>query len=140
MSSPLGSALFWILLARFLGAGLFGAISFALALMGFFELVSSLGLSSVLTRDAAQNPATAAGYFGHMLIIGLVSSVAGGLLMAGAAWLVRPDPGTLRIVVVLALLLPFTSVAYWSRAMLTPLKDAYISLGTRLKRLSFRSV
>ena len=53
----LGSALFWILLARYLGAGTFGAISFALALMGFFELVSSLGLSSVLTRDAAQNPA-----------------------------------------------------------------------------------
>lgn len=130
----LGSALFWILLARFLGAGLFGAISFALALMGFFELFSSLGLSSVLTRDAAQNPATAAGYFGHMLIIGLASSVAGGLLMAGAAWLVRPDPGTLRIVVVLALLLPFTSVAYWSRAMLTAAeKMQYISLGTMVE-------
>jgi len=127
----LGSALFWILLARYLGAGTFGAISFALALMGFFELVSSLGLSSVLTRDAAQNPATAAAYFGHMLIIGLASSAAGGVLMAGAAWLIRPDPGTLRIVILLAFLLPFTCLAYWSRAMLTAAeKMQFISMGT----------
>ena len=126
-----GSALFWILLARFLGAGTFGAISFALALMGFSELVSSLGLSSLVTRDAAQNPATAAGYFGHMLIIGLASSAVGGVVMAGAAWLIRPDPGTQRIVILLALLLPFTCIAYWSRAMLTAAeKMQFISMGT----------
>ncbi len=127
----LGSAFFWILLARFLGAGIFGAISFALALMGFFELVSSLGLGSVLTRDAAQDPAAAGRYFGHLLIIGMASAVAGALVMVAAAWAIRPDPATLRIVVVLALLLPLSSIAYWSRAMLAAAeKMQYISFGT----------
>jgi O-antigen/teichoic acid export membrane protein len=127
----LGSALFWILLARFLGAGAFGAVSFALALMGFFELVASLGLGSVLTRDAAQNPAAAAAYFGHMLILGMASAAAGTLLMIAAAWLIRPDQGTLIIAIAMAVLLPLTSVAYWSRAMLSSAeKMQYISLGT----------
>jgi O-antigen/teichoic acid export membrane protein len=127
----LGSAIFWILLARFLGAGIFGAISFALALFGFFELVSSLGLGSVLTRDAAQDPTAAAAYFGHMLIIGMASAALGALLMMAAARLIRPDPGTTQLVVIMALLLPLTSVAYWSRALLTAAeKMRYISLGT----------
>ncbi|HPR87886.1 MAG TPA: oligosaccharide flippase family protein [bacterium] len=127
----LGSALFWVLLARYLGAGIFGALSFALALMGFFELVSSLGLGSVLTRDAAQDPGAASRYFGHMLMIGMASAVAGAFLMVATAWAVRPDPATLRIVMVLALLLPLTSVAYWSRSMLAAAeKMQYISFGT----------
>lgn len=119
VTGRLGSALFWILLARFLGASAFGAISFAIALLGFFDLLSSLGLGSLLTRDAAQDPAAAAAFFGQMLLIGLVSACAGAMLMVATAWFVDPAPATQRMVLLLAATLPASSVAYWSKALLT---------------------
>lgn len=119
VTGRLGSALFWILLARFLGASAFGAISFAVALLGFFDLLSSLGLGSLLTRDAAQNPAAAAAFFGQMLLIGLVSACAGALLMVATTWIIDPAPTTRQMVLLLAATLPASSVAYWSKSLLT---------------------
>jgi len=116
--SRLTSAVFWVLVARRLGAQSLGSIAFALSLYSFFELLSSLGLGSVLTRDVAKNRDAAGQYFGHTLIIGSATALLLTAILALTGYLLQPNPQTQRLVWIMALALPLSGLLTFGRALL----------------------
>jgi O-antigen/teichoic acid export membrane protein len=113
-----GSAIFWIILARYLGAEALGSFAFALSLFSLFELFATLGLGSVVIRDIAQNRGFAGKYFSQAMILGLFSSVIFAGIMIGISALLKPNSDTIYTSIILAFaLLPATGF-YWSRAIL----------------------
>lgn len=115
----IGGALFWLLIARMLGASALGALVFALSLFSFFMTLSTLGLGSVLIRDTARYPEKTASYFGHALMIGTLTSILAALLMIGIALSLNIKGITLYATAVMALAVIPGSVFYWSKAILT---------------------
>ena len=65
-----GAAIFWVLVARQLGASALGALAFAMSLFSFFLTVSTLGLGSVVIRDVARDRKKAGAYFGQTILFG----------------------------------------------------------------------
>lgn len=115
----LGSALLWIMIARALGASALGALVFALSLFSLFLSISTLGLGAVLIREVARDRKKAGLYFGHMLVLGAISSSLAAALMCGVALLIRPNPETIFASFVLALAVIPASGFYWSKALLS---------------------
>ncbi len=127
--SRLGSAVFWILVARHLGAGSFGAIAFTLSLYSFFELASTLGIGSLITREVAQNRHKMGAYFSHALFIGLFCTILSAPLMLFSITWLQPEPATRWSGYIMLLVLLPASFGYWSKVMLTAAEDLrYISL------------
>ncbi len=118
LMSRLTSAAFWILVARYLGPTALGSIAFAVSLFSFFELLSSLGLGSVLTRDVAKKPQAAASYYGHALLIGSASAFGFTALMLLAIWFLQPNTTTAINACIMAIALPLAGIIYFSRSML----------------------
>lgn len=81
IASRIIRALIIIYAARILGAAEYGAFSYALGLAGFFSIFSDIGLSSILTREVAQNPEKKSQYFGTAFFIKLA-------LLAGTAFVI----------------------------------------------------
>jgi len=54
--------------ARYLGAGGFGILSFALAFTGIFGVFSDLGLSTLTVREVARDKSLARKYFGNIAL------------------------------------------------------------------------
>ncbi|MBN2354513.1 flippase [candidate division KSB1 bacterium] len=134
--SRLTSALFWILVARYLGANPLGSIAFALSMFSFFELISSLGLGSVLTRDVAKDRNAAATYFGHALVIGTISAILFTAIMALTVYFLRPNHDTAVNTWIMASALPLAGVFYFSRAMLIAIeKMLYVTLSSFIENV-----
>ncbi|MBN1999982.1 flippase [candidate division KSB1 bacterium] len=116
--SRLGSAVFWVLVARSLGASGLGTLAFVLSLFALFSNLSFLGMDAVLIRDVAQKKSKAPCYFGHMLVFGLVSGIVFMILMIGIAFLLGTAGKNLMSVVIMAGALLPASIFQWSRAIL----------------------
>ena len=115
----IGGALFWLLVARILGASALGAMAFALSLFSFFMTLSTLGLGSVIVRDVARYPERTSVYWGQALIIGTVTSVIAALLMITVSVSLNIMGITLYAAGIMALAVIPGSVFYWSKAVLT---------------------
>jgi O-antigen/teichoic acid export membrane protein len=114
----LGSAVFWVLVARNLGTTGLGSLAFALSLFALFGNLSNLGLDAVIIRDVAQKQHQSGRYFGHSLILGIFSSMLFAVIMMVSAKLIHPSAQSVSSTYILALTLIPSSVFYWSRTIL----------------------
>ncbi len=64
-----------IYIARYLGAGGFGILSFAIAVSGIFSILADLGLSILTVREVARDKSLAQKYLGNAIIIKIILAV-----------------------------------------------------------------
>ncbi len=79
------------LIARYLGAKHYGALSYTLILTGMFGAVANMGLDGILIRELVRAPEKSATVLGTGLVLRLAGAFAAFLLVASAAAL---DPAT----------------------------------------------
>ncbi|MBN1478925.1 flippase [candidate division KSB1 bacterium] len=114
----LGSALFWIFVARTLGLTALGVLAFGLSLFSFFHTVSTLGLGAVVIRDVAREHSKAGIYFGQTVRFGCVLAVSATLIMLGFSRLTYTGPEAKMAASILAAALVPASLFYWSKSLL----------------------
>lgn len=132
----LGSAVFWVIVARNVGSIGLGSLAFALSLFGLFGNLSNLGLDAVIIRDVAQKRNRSGQYFGHSLILGIFSSMVFAVIMMLTAKLIRPSEQSISSSYILALALIPSSVFYWSRTILFAMeKMSYVALARTVESL-----
>ncbi len=125
----LGAAVFWILAARYLGAGGLGSLAFALSLFSLFETIATMGLGSVVAREAARDSKSAGRYFGQSMLLGFASSIICLLLMIGVTALLNPSKDTFLAASIMAVSILPASGFYWSKTILwSAEKMGYIAI------------
>ncbi len=136
----LGAAIFWVLVARYLGASALGALAFGLSLHAFFLTISTLGLGAVVVRDVARDRSKASVYFGNVLLLGFTSTVLVAALMIGVTLLLQPNPETIFVSSVMAVAIIPASGFYWSKSLLSAVEDMPKVALARLGENSFKIV
>ena len=105
----------WI--ARYLGPGQFGLLSYALAFVALFTAVANLGLYGIVVRDLVQDPANADTTMGTSFVLSVLGGFSAFCLSLLAISYARPDDELAKfIVVLLSLLMVFKAtdvVRYW---------------------------
>jgi O-antigen/teichoic acid export membrane protein len=113
--------LFALVYFRVLGPEGVGAYTFAVVVVGYFDILVHFGLGTLLTRDVARDPTQADRYFGNILVARLCLA---GLAVLGSLALTGPLAGPLAIgpdvglaIVLFTLGLLPAALAYTSSAM-----------------------
>ncbi len=106
-----------IFAARLLGPESWGAFSYVMSLVAFLLILSDIGISAIVTREAAKNPEASAEYFStaFFLKIGLLA-VGSAVLIFGAPYLTKIDEARTLLSVV-TLLLIFDSLRNYGFAI-----------------------
>ena len=103
--------------ARILGAEKWGTLSYAITLAAMFTIFSDIGLSSVLTREAAKDPSNRDRYFSTIFIFKLILII----LLFAAVLLGTPYftkiPLSQRLILLTALLITFDSLRNFGNAL-----------------------
>jgi len=124
-----GSAIFWVLIARKLGVSCLGSIAFAMSLFTLFSSISTLGLGTVVIRDVARDRGKAGQVFGQILKLGLFLSILFSAIMIGSVLIIRPGPESMYAAVVMAFAIIPASGFYWSKSILSAAeKMGYIAI------------
>ncbi len=97
-----GAAVFWIIVARSLGASALGSLAFALSLYNFFITLATLGLGAVVVRDVARDRSKAGLYYSHVLLINSAAALLSALLMIVIARMTTSNSDTRFAVFALA--------------------------------------
>ena len=118
IANRLGSAVFWVFVARYVGAAGLGSIAFAMSLFTLFEILATMGLGSAVIRDVAKQKNRAGLYFGQTLLLGLASSLVVFGLLVATVLLLKPNAETLKISFIIGLSLIPAMAFYWSRTIL----------------------
>lgn len=87
----------WI--ARYLGPEQFGLLSFAIAFVGLFSAIASLGLQGIVVRDIVRNPNCAFETLGTSAFLQLMGGFVAYLLILVAIVYLRPDDTITRTIV-----------------------------------------
>ncbi len=109
------AAAYGIVLARYLGVTGFGLLSTAIAFTSVFTPFTSLGLSTLATREVARDKSLASKYLGNLIIIEISLASGTFCLIALAAYVLRYPQETITLIYVLALSVVcggFTGVFY----------------------------
>ncbi|HYC20412.1 MAG TPA: flippase [Candidatus Bathyarchaeia archaeon] len=109
------AAAYGIALARYLGVTGFGLLSTAIAFTTVFAPFTSLGLSTLATREVARDKSLASKYLGNLIIIEIALAGATFCLIALVAYALRYPPETITLIYVLALSVAcggFTAIFY----------------------------
>jgi O-antigen/teichoic acid export membrane protein len=109
------AAAYGIVLARYLGVTGFGLLSTAIAFTSVFTPFTSLGLSTLATREVARDKSLASKYLGNLIIIEIALASGTFCLIALAAYVLRYPQETITLIYVLALSVVcggFTGVFY----------------------------
>ena len=95
---------FFIMLsvARFLGAEQFGLYTFVFAYVGFFGLVTDLGLTTVVARELSQDETTGRVWLGNAMGVRWIVSVVGYAVCVGASLLYHGRSETTSLVALAA--------------------------------------
>lgn len=102
------SLLVGIWVARFLGPGDFGVLSYCLAFTALFSPLVSLGLDSIVVRDIVQKPETANVTLGTAFVLRIFGSITSFFLTLFAIPFFQPDnPVILNSVIILSLMMLF---------------------------------
>lgn len=109
-----------VLVARHLGPEMFGALSFALAFVGLFGPLASLGLKQIVVRDLVKEAGAMAGILGTAAAMRLIAGLLTYGLLVGAILLLRPDDGLVTAMVIIIGLMVVVQVseiaAFWFEA------------------------
>ena len=97
------AAVYGILLARYLGVTGFGLLSTAIAFTTVFAPFTSLGLSTLATREVARDKSLASKYLGNLIIIEIALASGTFCLIALAAYVLRYPQETITLIYILAL-------------------------------------
>ena len=97
------AAVYGIVLARYLGVTGFGLLSTAIAFTSVFTPFTSLGLSTLATREVARDKSLASKYLGNLIIIEIALASGTFCLIALAAYVLRYPQETITLIYVLAL-------------------------------------
>ena len=91
---------FFIMLsvARFLGAEQFGLYTFVFAYVGFFGLLTDLGLTTVVARELSRDEATGSVWLGNAMVVRWIVSLAGYAVCVGSSLLYQGWSGTTSLV------------------------------------------
>jgi O-antigen/teichoic acid export membrane protein len=109
------SFFYMVFIARYLGVEQFGILSFAIAFVGIFGIVTDLGLSTLATRDIARDESLARKYLGTILTLKIALVVIAYGLIAVTINLLGYPSQTIIVVYLLALstiILAFVSAFY----------------------------
>lgn len=95
---------FFIMLsvARFLGEGQFGLYTFVFAYVGFFGLLTDLGLTTVVARELSRDEASGRVWLGNAMGVRWIVSLAGYAVCVGAGLLYHGWSGTTSLVALAA--------------------------------------
>jgi O-antigen/teichoic acid export membrane protein len=93
----LGSALFWVFVIRYLSAFDLGAIAYGMAIYKLFNMISSLGLRPLFSKDVARNRPKAGEYFSQILFLGSMAALFLWIAMVGLSFLHDSSGKVLRI-------------------------------------------
>jgi polysaccharide transporter, PST family len=104
----LGGVIVGTAVARYLGPGQFGVLNYAFAIYGLFNLISNLGLDSIVVRDAALHPESESELLGTSFFLKTGAGVLTTAAAILATWLIHPDN---RDVIIIVALLSFASIA-----------------------------
>ena len=100
----------YLLLARSLGVEGFGLYTFALSFVLLFNVVADLGVSTVLTREAARSPDRMRALLGHALALKAASAAAAVIAIVAVAVVSRTTGPALAIIAVAGVSLGMRSV------------------------------
>jgi O-antigen/teichoic acid export membrane protein len=114
----LGSAIFWVMVVRYIGLDGLGSLVYGTSLFTLFSILSTFGLSLAIVRKVSMNLKCARQYFGHTLMLGASSSLLMGLMMWLSTFIMKVDADTRFVVYMFIIALPFASGFYWSRVIL----------------------
>ncbi len=105
----------WV--ARYLGPEQFGLLSFALAFVGLFGAVATLGLQGIVVRDIVRDQSSANETLGTAFVLQLLGGLTAYLLVLAAIYYFRPDDTLAKAIVAI---LGFTlvlkageTIKYW---------------------------
>jgi len=100
----------YALTARYLGAQAFGQFSLGLLLVYVFQVLASVGLPNLLTREIAQRPNRTPRLVAGGLVAATLTSLMAMVAMIGTAAVMQYDRGTTLVIMVLSLgLLPYAA-------------------------------
>lgn len=106
---------YYIYTARYLGAEGFGILSFAIALIGIFNLLSDIGLKTLTTREVARDESLAGKYIGNISVIKVILvAITFALVVITVKFLGYPEQ-TINVVYIITasfLLKSFTDMFY----------------------------
>jgi polysaccharide transporter, PST family len=104
----LGAVLVGTLVARYLGPEQFGFLNYGLAIYGLFNIVSNLGLDSLVVRDLALDASSEPHVLGTAFVLKALASVATTLTAIIAARILDPHH---RELVIIVALMSFASIS-----------------------------
>ena len=94
-----GGLLVSIWIARYLGPGLFGKLSFALAFVALFGPIASLGLDAIVVRELVRDPTQAEEILGSAFFLKLAGALLAVIAVLGAMLAFSPEDMTTRALV-----------------------------------------
>lgn len=123
-------------LARYLGPEQLGQLSYAIAFVGLFGAIASLGLNGIVVRDIVRDPDGARSTLGTAFVLSFLGGlIASALAFACITWL-RPHDGLTRMFVVIlafGFLIKSTEVIkYWFDSQLMSRYPVWIEGGAFL--------
>jgi len=95
--------LYFMLMARYLGAEGYGIISFALAFTGMFSILTDMGLQLLTVREVARYRELASKYLGNIIVIKFILGIITFLLIILSINLMGYPPGTKYVVYIIGL-------------------------------------
>jgi PST family polysaccharide transporter len=103
-----GALLVGTLVARYLGPKQFGLLSYGIAIYSLFNIISNLGLDSLVVRDLAIDPDEEPRVMGTAFVLKIAASVVTTVAAILAAWILEPHD---QVLVIIVALLSFASIA-----------------------------
>jgi PST family polysaccharide transporter len=104
----LGAVLIGTLVARYLGPDQFGLLNYGLAIYGLFNIISNLGLDSLVVRDIALDSSREPQILGTAFVLKAVASVVTTVAAIVAARILDPHN---RVLVIIVALISFASIS-----------------------------
>jgi len=106
-----------VLLARFLGAELYGMFNYGLSWYIIFVPISALGLDSIILRDIGADRAGAYQLIGRTLALRSISSIVISLVCFLVGWLIETNPVSRQLLVLFSFALFGRGLSLWTNAV-----------------------
>ncbi|MFA5084172.1 MAG: flippase [Candidatus Paceibacterota bacterium] len=132
ITSRLIRAVVIIYAARIIGAAGYGVFSYALNLAGLFTIFSDIGISSILTREAAKNPETRTQYLSTAFFIKLCLIASSVIMVIFIAPFFTKIKESVPLLPVIALLLAFDSLRDFAFSFVRALEKMQVEAGIKI--------